>query len=168
MSLRRTVFSTNGDRYADVYSHFKNIMASGNVGGDSSSRVVWTGSNNFTSDGTHFDEVMLRIKDADAYNQYVGRFKFISNRKSSSRYASFLEPVGGGRAPKQTTAFQLGTALRPVDAGDRLAGHQDRRRRHPARARLTRPPRAPDGPAPVTLRDTWRVAGVDRSGRLLH
>jgi PLD-like domain len=113
MSLRRTVFSLNGDRYADVYSHFKNIMASGNVGGDSSARVVWTGSNNFTPDGTHFDEVMLRIKDAGAYNQYVGRFKYISNRKSSSRYASFLEPVGGGRAPKQTKEAQLGAAFAP-------------------------------------------------------
>ena len=112
MSARRTIFSTNGDKYADVYSHFKNIAASGNVGGDRSARIVWTGSNNFTADGTHFDESMMRINSATAFRQYRDQFAFITRRKSSARYASFLEPVGGGRAPIQSPQGQLGTTFR--------------------------------------------------------
>ncbi len=112
MSARRTIFSLNGDKYADVYSHFKNILASGNVGGRSAARVVWTGSNNFTSDGSHFDEIMLRIQSATAYRQYLKHFQFNSRRMSSSRYASFLEPVGGGRAPGKTTPAGEGITAR--------------------------------------------------------
>ncbi len=113
MSARRTVFSLDGDRYADVYSHFKSIAASGNISGDSSNRVVYTGSNNFTSDGDHFDEVMLRIHRKDAYRQYRDQFKFISKRMSSARWASFFDAKGGGRAPT-TTKFMANLA--PNDA----------------------------------------------------
>ena len=35
LTARRTLFSLDGDKYADVYSHFKNIAASGNIAGDS-------------------------------------------------------------------------------------------------------------------------------------
>jgi hypothetical protein len=112
MSARRTIFSTNGDKYADVYSHFKNITVSGNVGGDRSARVVWTGSNNFTADGTHFDEAMMKISSATAYRQYRDQFNFITRRKSSAKYASFLEPVGGGRVPIQSPQGQLGATFR--------------------------------------------------------
>ncbi len=100
MQARRTIFANRpGGHTAGVYSHLKNIMASGHVGSDNSSRVVWTGSNNFTPDGKNFDEVMIRIKGGPAYGQYRHHFDFIKHRKSSSRYASFTEPKGGGRAP---------------------------------------------------------------------
>jgi PLD-like domain len=98
MSVRRTIFSHNG-RTAYLYSHFKNIAVSGYVGGDRSGHVAWTGSNNFTDDGTHFDEVLMRIADHAAYNAYVNHFKYISSHKSSSVYANYSEPSGGGRAP---------------------------------------------------------------------
>jgi len=109
LTARRTQFSLDGDKYADVYSHFKNITASGNIAGKSANRVVWTGSNNFTSDGSHFDEVMVRIASASAYRAYRDRFAYITKRKSSGTYAQFLEPVGGGRVPKQSPQAQLGT-----------------------------------------------------------
>jgi len=98
MSVRRTLFSHNGHT-AYLYSHFKNISVSGNVAGDPGARVVWTGSNNFTDDGTHFDEVMMRIASKTAYGSYVNHFKFISSHKSSAIYANYSEPSGGGRAP---------------------------------------------------------------------
>ena len=34
------------------------------------------------------------------WNQYRNQWNYMKRRKSSARYASFLEPVGGGRAPK--------------------------------------------------------------------
>jgi hypothetical protein len=98
MSVRRTLFSHDGHT-AYLYSHFKNISVSGHVGDDPSARVVWTGSNNFTNDGLHFDEVLLRIASASTYRAYVDRFKFISTHKSSPIYANYSEPTGGGRAP---------------------------------------------------------------------
>jgi hypothetical protein len=98
MSVRRTLFSHNGHT-AYLYSHFKNISVSGYVGGNRGARVVWTGSNNFTNDGTHFDEVIMRIPYASAYRSYVNHFKYISSHKSSAVYANYSEPSGGGRAP---------------------------------------------------------------------
>lgn len=98
MSVRRTMFSHNGHT-AYLYSHLKNIDISGNVAGDHSSWVVYTGSNNFTNEGTHFDEVALRIKSRAAYGSYVRHFKYMSRRKSASTYANYSEPTGGGRAP---------------------------------------------------------------------
>ncbi len=100
MQARRTIFASHpGGHVAGVYSHFKNILVSGHYGGDTSSRYVWTGSNNFTPDGTNFDEVMLRIKSTSVFRQYYRHFNYMKHRKSSGTYASFTEPRGGGRAP---------------------------------------------------------------------
>ena len=98
MSARRTLFSKHGV-YATLYSHHKMFAASGNVGSDTSSQVVWTGSNNFTNGGPQFDEVMLRIRSAAAFNQYRNQFNYIQARRSSAVWATFQEPRGGGRAP---------------------------------------------------------------------
>jgi hypothetical protein len=98
MSARRTIFSRSNSLHASIYSHFKNISVSGVVGSDHSASVVWTGSNNFTNDGLNFDEVTLRIASRAAFVQYRTRFAFISRTKSASTYASFSEPIGGGRA----------------------------------------------------------------------
>jgi hypothetical protein len=98
MSVRRTLFSHNG-RTGYLYSHLKNIDISGHVGSDTSTWLVSTGSNNFTDEGTHFDEVALRIRSRAAYNAYVRHFKYISARRSSAIYANYSEPTGGGRAP---------------------------------------------------------------------
>jgi hypothetical protein len=116
MSVRHTIFSHNG-RTAYVYSHFKNTSVSGYVGSDRSAKVVWTGSNNFTNDGTHFDEVTIRIASAAAYRSYVDQFKFITRTKSAPGYVHLEEPSGGGRAPKLrmtgtgTTEGSVGSGL---------------------------------------------------------
>jgi hypothetical protein len=98
MSVRRTLFSHNGHT-AYLYTHLKNIDISGSFNGDSSTKIAWTGSNNFTNEGTHFDEVSMGIKSASTYNSYVRHFKYNSRRKSSATYANYSEPTGGGRAP---------------------------------------------------------------------
>ena len=68
MSVRRTLFSRNG-RTAYLYSHLKNIEVSGTCRQRPSTWLVYTGSNNFTNDGTHFDEVMMRIRSGAAYTR---------------------------------------------------------------------------------------------------
>jgi HKD family nuclease len=97
MTARRTIFSKHGVN-ATLYSHFKNISVSGYVGTNHAASVVWTGSNNFTNDGLKFDEVTMRIASRTAFNQYRAQFAFITRTRSSATYASFAEPVGGGRA----------------------------------------------------------------------
>jgi hypothetical protein len=114
MSVRRTIYSRDGDKYADLYSHFKNIAVSGNVNGHPGSRMVWTGSNNFSPDGDHFDEMMVRIKSGRVFRAYRQHFRFMVKRKSSARYARFYEPFGGGRAPrKPKVAGEPPTILAP-------------------------------------------------------
>jgi len=103
MTVRRTLFSHNG-RTGYVYTHFKNLAVSGYVGNDRSANVVWTGSNNYTNGGTHYDEVSMRIPLRSAYVDYRRQFQYISKRLSSAKYAIFQEPEGGGRAPRTTTA----------------------------------------------------------------
>jgi hypothetical protein len=98
MSVRRTIFSKHGGINATLYSHFKNISVSGVVGTNHAAYVVWTGSNNFTNDGVKFDEVTMRIASRAAYEQYRAQFLYITKRRTSGVYASFAEPIGGGRA----------------------------------------------------------------------
>jgi hypothetical protein len=98
MSVRRTIFSRNGGIHATLYSHFKMLAVSGVVGTNRAASVVWTGSNNFTNDGVKFDEVTMRIASRQAWSQYVRQFAFITRTRTAGTYASFAEPVGGGRA----------------------------------------------------------------------
>ena len=98
MSVRRTIFSKHGGIHATLYSHFKILAVSGVVGSNHAAYVVWTGSNNFTNDGVKFDEVTMRIASRAAYEQYVNQFAFITRTRTSGTYASFAEPIGGGRA----------------------------------------------------------------------
>jgi hypothetical protein len=98
MSVRRTIFSKHGGIHASLYSHFKMLAVSGVVGRNHAASVVWTGSNNFTNDGLKFDEVTMRIASRRAFVQYVNQFNRISRTRTSGTYASFAEPIGGGRA----------------------------------------------------------------------
>jgi phosphatidylserine/phosphatidylglycerophosphate/cardiolipin synthase-like enzyme len=100
LSVRRTLFSHNG-KTAYLYSHYKNILISGHYGSNTSAWLSYTGSNNFTNEGTHFDEVQIRIKSRPVYAQYRNQFNYMVRRKSAGTYANFSEPSGGGRAPKR-------------------------------------------------------------------
>ena len=135
MVLLRTIFPNKamkkdsaGIVMAGLYSHMKNIDVSGNVAGNSSARVVWTGSNNFTGIGPHSDEVMMRIASAAAYRAYVAHWKFIAKTRSSSIWAHYDEPSGGGRAPDELarrgdlfeTGGQTGTPAQQMARDDAL------------------------------------------------
>jgi PLD-like domain len=96
---RRVLFGGPRGVVAAKYSHLKMFAASGSIAGDRSSWVVWTGSSNWSDRATRSDEVTLRIPSKSAYGSYVDHWKFIRHRRSSARWATFREPVGGGRAP---------------------------------------------------------------------
>jgi hypothetical protein len=99
MIARRVLFPGPHGVVAAKYSHMKMFAASGNVAGDPSSWVVWTGSNNFADRSLRADEVTLRIPRRGVYRAYVRHWNFMRARRSSSVWAIYEEPGGGGRAP---------------------------------------------------------------------
>ncbi len=99
MVIRRVLFSNARQQVAVKYSHQKMFAASGNIAGDRSSWVVWTGSNNFSDRGIKADEVTLRVEDRGAFSQYSSNWNFMKRQRSSSTWAIYDEPNGGGRAP---------------------------------------------------------------------
>jgi hypothetical protein len=99
MLVRRVLFAGRLGLVAVKYSHMKMMAVSGHVGSNPRARVVWTGSNNWVRKSLHADEVTLRIRSASAYRRYVRHWKFMLHRRSSSHWAKFTEPEGGGRAP---------------------------------------------------------------------
>jgi len=99
MVARRVLFPGPSGLVAAKYSHMKMFAASGNVAGDSSASVVWTGSNNWSDRSIRCDEVTLRIASRSVYDAYVNHWNFMRARRSSSVWAIYPEPGGGGRAP---------------------------------------------------------------------
>ncbi|WP_460853467.1 phospholipase D-like domain-containing protein [Nocardioides montaniterrae] len=127
MVVRRTIFPHDPPRYdadgiamASLYSHMKNFNVSGNVAGDSSAWVTWTGSNNFTGLGLHSDEVVLRIASRRVYNAYVAHWKFISQTRSSPIWAHYDEPQGGGRAPEDPARMMTRSQLQSLTPVQRM------------------------------------------------
>ncbi len=98
MVARRVLFAgPNG--IATKYSHMKMFAASGNVAGDPSSWVTWTGSNNWADRSIKADEVTIRIPSRSVYRAYVNHWGFMRDRRSSGTWAIYPEPGGGGRVP---------------------------------------------------------------------
>ncbi|MGH3444485.1 MAG: phospholipase D-like domain-containing protein [Nocardioidaceae bacterium] len=102
MVVLRTLFPHENTDVAKIYSHMKNIAVSGHTADDTSTWVVWTGSNNFTNMGVHSDEVMMRVPFRDVYRKYVHHWHYIAHTMSSPTWAIYSEPSGGGRAPADT------------------------------------------------------------------
>ncbi|MGN6130042.1 MAG: phospholipase D-like domain-containing protein [Nocardioidaceae bacterium] len=100
MVARRVLFPGPRGLVAVKYSHLKVFAASGNVAGDPSAWVTWTGSNNWTDKSLHADEVTLRIPSRAVYRAYVDHWDFMRRRRSVDWWAIYQEPSGGGRAPE--------------------------------------------------------------------
>ena len=99
MIARRVLFPGPSGLVAAKYSHMKMFAASGRVGSDSSAHVTWTGSNNWADRSIKADEVTIRIPSTSVYNAYVDHWNFMRARRSSSTWAIYEEPGGGGRVP---------------------------------------------------------------------
>ena len=122
-----------------LYSHFKNIAVSGQRRPSNTvSRVVWTGSNNFTNDGTHFDEVMMRIADGAAYAQYV---KPVELHQEQDVLVGLRELLRADRRWPRAGADQgvaASNALVSPDGSDDHLPGRGREERRAEGARLTR------------------------------
>ena len=73
----------NGRR---VYMHQKLLTINGNFTGDSSSKVLWTGSQNFTDEGNRVNnELLMQIRDNSTLDKYVRNLNYIRDHHTKGR-----------------------------------------------------------------------------------
>jgi phosphatidylserine/phosphatidylglycerophosphate/cardiolipin synthase-like enzyme len=66
-------------RHKSKRVHQKVLQISGHQGNDTSARLVFTGSHNWSSRGLSCDDNILRIDSPNAYRQYAHNFRYIWN-----------------------------------------------------------------------------------------
>jgi hypothetical protein len=93
VASRRTIFDRDDNGYTDMYTHMKYVGINGVVGGDRSSRVMYTGSENFSHKTVGADEVWMRIPSSRAWRKYQQLFDMIwkSNYYSNPKYAFYQQ-----------------------------------------------------------------------------
>lgn len=89
----------NEDSVVDQMVHDKYMLINGVYAGDTSAKVVFTGSANWTNNALHYnDEFMLRIWDSGVYNAFSTHWDKVRKfAKSSMGIAQGLVRAGGGR-----------------------------------------------------------------------
>jgi len=81
----------NRNDYAEQYTHHKAMIINGYVQGRNQ-RVVWTGSQNLTSNGSLYnDDMVLRVAGSGYYFAYSKNFSYI--QKKSKRLRSTPPPI---------------------------------------------------------------------------
>ena len=81
----------NRNDYAEQYTHHKAMIINGNVQGKNQ-RVVWTGSQNLTSNGSLYnDDMVLQVTSSSQYFAYSKNFTYI--QKKSKRLRSTPPPI---------------------------------------------------------------------------
>lgn len=81
----------NRNDYGEQYTHHKALIVNGWVEGKNQ-RVVWTGSQNLTSNGSLYnDDMVLRVVGTGYYNAYSSNFSYI--QKKSKRLRSTPPPI---------------------------------------------------------------------------
>ena len=81
----------NRNDYGEQYTHHKAMIVNGYVQGKNQ-RVVWTGSQNLTSNGSLYnDDMILRVVGTGYYNVYSSNFSYI--QKKSKRLKKTPPPI---------------------------------------------------------------------------
>jgi hypothetical protein len=79
-------YDRNNNGAAELYMHQKLLTINGNFNGDSSSKVLFTGSQNFTDEGLRVNnEVLLRIRDDSTLDKYVRNLNYIRDNYTKGR-----------------------------------------------------------------------------------
>jgi len=109
MPIHTTGYDTDFDGFIDLYTHQKELLIDGNYGGDSSSRIVVTGSSNWNDDGMRGDEEIFTINLGGQYSDYIDNFRFIwEHRSHLVRYI----PYGNVSARAATMRLAAGPTLK--------------------------------------------------------
>ena len=63
---------------AELYMHQKLLTINGNFNGNGSTKVLWTGSQNFTDEGNRVNnELLMKVQDNSTLDQYVRNLNYI-------------------------------------------------------------------------------------------
>lgn len=90
---RRTIFDRDENGLTEMYTHMKVLTVNGVVGDDTSARIVYTGSENFSHRTVGADEVWVRIPSGRWWRRYQDHFDMIwkSDFYSNPRYAHYSQ-----------------------------------------------------------------------------
>jgi phosphatidylserine/phosphatidylglycerophosphate/cardiolipin synthase-like enzyme len=92
-------YDANNNGVASQYIHHKVLAISGRVLGSSGTKVVYTGSQNYTEEGNRVnDEMVLRIWDRSTYNTYVRHLNYVRAHGTKGRITQVPRYIGN-RAP---------------------------------------------------------------------
>ena len=73
--MRIAFVDQDRDGIADHYVHNKYVLVNGVYAGDTSSKIVFTGSANWTNNALHYsNEIMFKITGSTAHSQYLAHF----------------------------------------------------------------------------------------------
>ena len=136
----------NRNDYAEQYTHHKAMIINGYVQGRNQ-RVVWTGSQNLTSNGSLYnDDMVLRVAGSGYYFAYSKNFSYI--QKKSKRLRS---------DPAADRAEEPPQRRRPAVAGGLRRGARQRRGRRLAAGRSSRHPDVAERPVTPVVTGRSRV-----------
>ena len=108
----------NRNDYGELYVHHKAMIISGRVFGRNQ-KVVYTGSQNFTSTGTRInDDIVLRVTDDATYNAYSRNFSYIDGR-FAPRMRKMPKPIVLKSSPHASRRGKFGAS--PVNPADGLS-----------------------------------------------
>lgn len=102
--VHTTGYDTNEDGFLDLYTHQKELLVSGNYGGDRSTRMVVTGSSNWNNQGLRGDELIFTAKKTGAYRDYIDNFRWMwAERSHRVRYIAYKSGAGYGQLSDEPT-----------------------------------------------------------------
>ena len=88
-------YDGNDNGVAGLYIHHKALIISGKWFGHPNTKIVYSGSQNWTDEGLRKNnEVVLRVKNDGVYNAYHSNFNYIRDRWTKGRITSVPSFVG--------------------------------------------------------------------------
>ncbi len=97
-------YDKNHNGAAELYMHQKLLTINGNYAGNGASKLIWTGSQNFTDEGNRVNnELILRINDNSTLDKYVRNLNYVRDHYTKGRIK---------RVPGYFNSAQVSTANR--------------------------------------------------------
>ena len=128
IELRNASRDLDGNGSIDRYSHEKVVMVSGNYNGNTSSKIIWVGSHNFTYNAFRGNnDVILRIASSNAYDTMSAHFDFMRKyapRMKTSAAVQNRVPLDDG-TPAEDSSTEKSVEVTPRADLDSLAAYDD-------------------------------------------
>jgi hypothetical protein len=103
MPVYNAMYDNNKDGISELYMHNKVLTISGNWNGNARSKVVYTGSQNFTVNSTrNNNEILYRIDSDAAYDAYLVNLNNVRAAHANLVRSASARSLGEGSNPKIT------------------------------------------------------------------